>query len=263
MNSIAPILPSVCRHCPGLMRVALTYLCIRFPPFCLGCLPITIIILTSLPPNSERRRKAHNEEESIVQRFYPLFTPLKTKMKSSFAGGFGSLILSLCASSLSTVVTAFTVSSTTGVLSQQQQQKQIALFRQPQQQRSTRSSTVGLQMSSGGDGNLSPVQHQELMYLEMAKSSGPASPPDVVYILIYNQGTPQEGIHTVEYPKGSESDVLLAFEDLAECYKFAEMLKADPNWPEVPVPSPTGFEQISQACQQMGLPIEIVPTISA
>jgi hypothetical protein len=123
----------------------------------------------------------------------------------------------------------------------------------------TRSS---LSMSSGDDDGEPPlgaVQQQELAYLELAKSAGPLKKPEMVYIVMYNPGTPREGIHTVGYPKGSESDILLAFEDLDECVKFTDMLKGHPNLPEEPVPSPTGLEQIEQACQEMGLPIQVVP----
>jgi len=36
--------------------------------------------------------------------------------------------------------------------------------------------------------------------------------PEDVYIILFNPGTEQEGVHTVEYPKGSGNNVILAFE---------------------------------------------------
>ena len=87
-------------------------------------------------------------------------------------------------------------------------------------------------------------------------SSSSSPPPQVI---MYNPGTEQEGVHTMEYPRGSESDVLLAFEFIGDCVNFANVVKSAPDWTQEPVPTPTPLAQMEQACGQMGLPIKVVP----
>jgi len=49
--------------------------------------------------------------------------------------------------------------------------------------------------------------------------------PEDVYIILFNPGTEQEGVHTVEYPKGSGNNVILAFESKEECDRFSQALQ--------------------------------------
>ena len=51
---------------------------------------------------------------------------------------------------------------------------------------------------------------------------------------MYNPGTPEEGIHTMKYPRGSDNDVLLAFEGMADCIVFARTIKEDPALDQEP-----------------------------
>jgi len=83
--------------------------------------------------------------------------------------------------------------------------------------------------------------------------------PEVVYTIVYNPGTPAEGIHTMKYPRGSDNDVLLCFEGMADCIVFARTIKEDPALDQEPIPTPTSREMMEQACQGMGLKMEIVP----
>jgi hypothetical protein len=57
--------------------------------------------------------------------------------------------------------------------------------------------------------------------------------PSNVHIILFNPDTIDEGVHTVEYPIGSGSNAILAFESADECANFATMLKSqnfyDPN----------------------------------
>jgi hypothetical protein len=50
--------------------------------------------------------------------------------------------------------------------------------------------------------------------------------PEVVNIILFKPDTSEEGVHTVEFPKGSGNNVILAFESMKECGAFAAMLKA-------------------------------------
>lgn len=49
--------------------------------------------------------------------------------------------------------------------------------------------------------------------------------PDQVYIILFLAGTSEQGAHTIEYPKGSGNNVMLAFESEKACHKFAASLK--------------------------------------
>lgn len=48
--------------------------------------------------------------------------------------------------------------------------------------------------------------------------------PEKVNIIFFQPDTPDEGIHTVEFPKGSASNIILAFESMKDCGGFASNL---------------------------------------
>ena len=81
----------------------------------------------------------------------------------------------------------------------------------------------------------------------------------IVYTVVYNPGTPEEGIHTMKYPRGSDSDVLLTFEGVADCIVFSRTITEDPSMDQTPVPTPTSREMIEQACEGMGIQTAFVP----
>ena len=65
-------------------------------------------------------------------------------------------------------------------------------------------------------------------------SSPPARPDEKVYINIFKPNTQDEGAHTIEYPKGSGNNVILAFSSRRECDKFANLLREqEPSWAPV------------------------------
>ena len=80
-----------------------------------------------------------------------------------------------------------------------------------------------------------------------------------MYTIVYNPGTPEEGIHTMKYPRGTENDVLLAFEGMADCIVFARTIKEDPALDMEPVPTSTSLAMIEQACEGMGIQLAFVP----
>ena len=108
----------------------------------------------------------------------------------------------------------------------------------------------------------SMIEELEDRYLELANQNERVMEyiPEIVYIMMYNPGTPEEGLHTTEYPKGSGQDVVLAFESLEECVAFSNIIKSDKSLklPE-PIPTPAPYEQMKLACQRMGLSIKVVP----
>jgi len=98
-------------------------------------------------------------------------------------------------------------------------------------------------------------------YLNQAsQATGVMERPEVVYTIVYNPGTPEEGIHTLKYPRGTEeTDVLLLFEGMADCIVFSRTITEDPAMDQTPVPTPTSLEMIEQACQGMGVQTAFVP----
>lgn len=50
--------------------------------------------------------------------------------------------------------------------------------------------------------------------------------PEQVHVILFNPHSHDEGMHTIEYPKGSGNNVILAFEDVQDCNVFSDNLKA-------------------------------------
>jgi len=48
--------------------------------------------------------------------------------------------------------------------------------------------------------------------------------PERVYVVIIQPETMNQQAHTIEYPKGSGNNVILAFESYQACQKFADAL---------------------------------------
>ena len=63
-------------------------------------------------------------------------------------------------------------------------------------------------------------QHTHVKQQQQPKESSHQH-PESVYIIAFEQG-----IHSIEYPKGSGNNVVLAFESQRACDKFAEHLRA-------------------------------------
>ncbi|CAB9507742.1 expressed unknown protein [Seminavis robusta] len=105
-----------------------------------------------------------------------------------------------------------------------------------------------------------PVQDQEEYYLQLAvQNEGNTNTPEMIYILVYNPYTDEEGVHTTEYPKESGKQALLVFEALEDCRQMASLLAVEPSVPGEPVPTPAPLAQMEMACQQMEWTIKVVP----
>mmetsp|Transcript_11269 Transcript_11269/g.26761 ORF Transcript_11269/g.26761 Transcript_11269/m.26761 type:complete len:180 (+) Transcript_11269:416-955(+) len=103
------------------------------------------------------------------------------------------------------------------------------------------------------------TQEQEDYLLDQAAKNIDGSKPEIVYILMYNPNTEQEGVHSTEYPKDSGSEVMVAFESIEDCMSFSMLLKDDPNFPLEPVSTPAPYGQLESACAGMGISIMVVP----
>jgi len=53
------------------------------------------------------------------------------------------------------------------------------------------------------------------------------TPPKDVHIILFYPESEDEGVHTIEFPKGSGNNVILGFEDLKECMEFSRLLEQE------------------------------------
>jgi hypothetical protein len=113
--------------------------------------------------------------------------------------------------------------------------------------------------------------------------------PQTVNIILFNTGTEQQGAHSIEFPKGSGNNMILAFESKQACRKFADSLKEqnffDPTVSEINRPptrlewfhtssiSPNSFltfcvrsqpqefelEELNAMCETLGVFVQVVP----
>lgn len=97
------------------------------------------------------------------------------------------------------------------------------------------------------------------MLIQRAEQNVPDIYPEVVYTLVYNPYTEQEGVHTTEYPAGSGQQALMVFESIEEANEFAFALEAEPSVPGKPVVTPTPLAQIEMAATQMGWGLKVIP----
>lgn len=65
------------------------------------------------------------------------------------------------------------------------------------------------------------------------------------------------GIHSIEYPKGSGNNYVLAFESLQACDNFALRLRDQQFFD--PEPQRFDFDALSEFCDQLGVSVQMVP----
>ena len=61
---------------------------------------------------------------------------------------------------------------------------------------------------------------EQAKYIEQEESV-----PESVHIILFHPDTPEQNVHTIEMPKGSGNNLILAFEDGADCGMFARNLR--------------------------------------
>jgi Protein of unknown function (DUF3110) len=108
--------------------------------------------------------------------------------------------------------------------------------------------------------------------------------PEKVNIIFFQPDTAEEGIHTVEYPKGSASNIILAFESMKDCGTFAANLRSqgffDPSvsiellrrrqcrsnkltsrshFPSYRQPQEVDLRSLELYCEQLGVFVQVVP----
>ncbi|KAL9182256.1 hypothetical protein ACHAXT_012908 [Thalassiosira profunda] len=81
--------------------------------------------------------------------------------------------------------------------------------------------------------------------------------PETVHIVLFHPGTERQHVHTIEFPKGSGTNIILAFEGEGDCVEFARLLQ-DLEFAD-PCPEETLFEPFRQFCEMSGMSLMIVP----
>jgi len=81
--------------------------------------------------------------------------------------------------------------------------------------------------------------------------------PEHVHIILFKPDTDEQGLHTIEYPKGSGSNFVMAFESKKACDNFAATLEAQ-NFGH-PSPKRYDMEALESFCDMLGVFILVVP----
>lgn len=81
--------------------------------------------------------------------------------------------------------------------------------------------------------------------------------PEDVHVILFNPNTEREGVHTIEYPKDSGNNTILAFESKVECERFSINLK-EQNFYN-PVPKEMNLDSLEEYCATIGVKVEVVP----
>jgi hypothetical protein len=109
----------------------------------------------------------------------------------------------------------------------------------------------------------SRIEQQQNQYLDLLMSTSSDEEtvrPENVHIIVFNPGTEEQGVHTIEFPKGSGLNIILAFESQPECENFAAMLKQEGSLQfQNAVPSESPLEELEQFCETIGVLVEVVP----
>lgn len=110
------------------------------------------------------------------------------------------------------------------------------------------------------------MESLEVEYMSRSSAKSMVSLPvpfEIAYILMYNAGTKEEGIHTTFQPTGNgEKEILFAFQALDDCASYADAIIESGTTADVmaePVPTPVPLAQIQVACNDMGLILQVVP----
>ena len=64
------------------------------------------------------------------------------------------------------------------------------------------------------------------LVLKQSKYADAEQPiPETVHIILFHPGTDKQHVHSIEFPKSSGNNLILAFENEGECVGFATMLQ--------------------------------------
>jgi len=85
--------------------------------------------------------------------------------------------------------------------------------------------------------------------------------PDHVYIVIFKPDTAEQGFHSIEYPKGSGSNFVLAFQSYQSCNRFTKALSKaqQQQFDACIVPQRFELDFLENMCDSLGVFVQIVP----
>lgn len=84
--------------------------------------------------------------------------------------------------------------------------------------------------------------------------------PESVNVILFNPQTKEEGMHTIEFPKGSGNNIVLAFESRSECDRFAEQLaESGEESFSAPVTYEIPTDGLEAYCNKLGIFVQMVP----
>jgi len=81
--------------------------------------------------------------------------------------------------------------------------------------------------------------------------------PNDVFIILFQPDTDNEGVHTIEFPKNSGQNVILAFESLTECQLFSDTLRNQLFYK--PEPTEILLQDLEEYCDPLGVEVQVVP----
>lgn len=81
--------------------------------------------------------------------------------------------------------------------------------------------------------------------------------PENVHVVVFQPGTMNQGAHTIEYPKGSGINVVLAFESIESCRQFAASL-AEQKFVD-PTPCQYRLQDLQKFFSTIGVFVQVIP----
>ena len=84
--------------------------------------------------------------------------------------------------------------------------------------------------------------------------------PNRVHIIVFNPGTDQQGVHTIEFPLGSGLQIILAFESQDDCENFIAMLKDEKSLQfQNAMSAESPLEELEEFCESCEMLVKVVP----
>lgn len=102
-----------------------------------------------------------------------------------------------------------------------------------------------------------PQLQQQQQGLAKKRDTGTEKCKKPMHIVIFNHGRQGEGVHAIEYPRHSGSNVILAFESYKDCQRFAKILGRQME--SVPMPQQIMTDNLTRYADGLGMAIQIIP----
>lgn len=80
-----------------------------------------------------------------------------------------------------------------------------------------------------------------------------------VHIILFNQGLREEGVHCIEFPKNSGSNVILAFESSKDCHHFAKHFDSQIDSLPMPQTQKISTHNLNRYASALGIAVQVIP----